>query len=419
MEEILNEMPEKDTKIEALMSRLNKIMLGIKEPNGIVIFTQYSATAMYLYNAIKESYERTYLTSGNKCINASGNDSNTTDIVEDFQAHGGIIVSTDVLSEGQNLQNAQYVVNYDFPWNPVILIQRVGRIDRMGSKYSHVYLVNIMLENSNKNDEKSLEHFIGLMGKLYGKIIGIKATIGIDSPVLGEDAEPKDFGKTQKLIAEGKSDVLIELEKELDQFTNDPKDQLMEIIDQKGEEWIRNIPRGIGAFKKFDKDGIFSLFTDGEKFYWRLKMEGSKELISDPGQIILTLMEESDKDTGGQKIEYSNLVKKLKDLKESVMDSISREKMRRESSRVIPNLTKQGREVYSKLAENDEDIALKFRNLVHGETLVRSLYESLNDENFFEKARDVIVKQFNKKSISPEKEITLRRICWCLLSKNS
>lgn len=416
-EEILNEIPEKDTKIEALVARLNKIMPGIEEPNGMVIFTQYSATAKYLFNAIKEIYERTYLTSGNKCINASGKDSTTTDIVEDFQAHGGIIVSTDVLSEGQNLQNAQYVVNYDFPWNPVVLIQRVGRIDRMGSKHSHVYLLNIMLQNSNKNDEKSLEHFIGLMGKLYGKIIGIKATIGIDSPVLGEDADPKDFGKTQKLIAEGKSDILVELEKELDQFTNDPKDQLMEIIDQKGEEWIKNIPRGIGAFKKFDKNGVFSLFTDGEKFYWRLKMEGGKELISDPGQIILILMEESDKDISGQKIEYSNLVKKLKDLKESVLESISKEKMRRKSSTVIPNLTKQSSEVYNKLAENDEELALKFRQLVNMETMVRSLYESLEDEDFLEKAWEVILKQFSKKSTSPEKEITLKRICWCLLSK--
>ena len=416
-EEILNEIPEKDTKIEALVARLNKIMPGIEEPNGIVIFTQYSATAKYLFNAIKEIYERTYLTSGNKCINASGKDSTTTDIVEDFQAHGGIIVSTDVLSEGQNLQNAQYVVNYDFPWNPVVLIQRVGRIDRMGSKHSHVYLLNIMLQNSNKNDEKSLEHFIGLMGKLYGKIIGIKATIGIDSPVLGEDADPKDFGKTQKLIAEGRSDILVELEKEMEQFTNDPKDQLMEIIDQKGEEWIKNIPRGIGAFKKYDKNGVFSLFTDGEKFYWRLKMEGEKALISDPGQIILILMEDSDKDVGGQKIEYSSLVKKLKDLKESVMDSISREKQRRESSTAIPNLTKQSGEVFNKLGEYNQDIALKFRQLVNRETLVRSLYESLNEEDFFEKARDVILKQSSKDSISPKKEITLRRICWCLLSR--
>ncbi len=415
---IISQLPEKDTKIDAMLSRLNKIVPSLKEPNGIVIFTQYTATAMDLFNAVKRTGIRTYLTSGTKCIDARGKDSDTTEIVEDFQDHGGIIVSTDVLSEGQNLQNAQYVVNYDFPWNPVVLIQRVGRIDRMGSKHDKVYLINMMLENSNKEDEHSLEHFIGLMGKLYEKITGIKATIGIDSPVLGEDADPKDFGKVQKLVSEGRSDILVELEREMEQFTNDPKDQLMEIIDQKGEEWIKNIPRGIGAFKKYEKAGIFSLFTDSEKFYWRLKFDGEKTSISDPGQIISVLMKDSSLDTSGQKIEYSDLVGKLRDLKEKVKESISKESQRRKSSSSIPGLTKQSKAVYEKLAQFDEEIALRFRQLASRDTLVRSLYESINEENFFDSAKEIILKQFSEEAPSSEKQLTLKRICWCLLSQS-
>src|SRR5664280_1073958 len=51
-----------------------------------------------------------------------------------------IVVSTDVLSEGVNLQQARHIVNYDLPWNPMRLVQRHGRIDRIGSRYAEVFL---------------------------------------------------------------------------------------------------------------------------------------------------------------------------------------------------------------------------------------------------------------------------------------
>ena len=243
-------------------------------------------------------------------------------------------------------------------------------------------------------------------------------SIGIDSPVLGEDAEPKDFGRIQILIAEGRSDIILELETEMEQFTNDPKDRLMEIIDQKGEDWIKNIPRGIGAFKRYDKPGLFSLFTDGEKFYWRLKFDDGKNFIGDPGQIISVLMKDSNNDNDGQKIEYSKLVGKLRDLKEKVKESVSKESQRRKSSASIPGLTKQGRAVYEKLVQLDEDLALKFRRLASKETLVRSLFESLNDKEFYQNAKEIVVKQFSQDVPSGEKELVLKRICWCLLSKD-
>ncbi|EQD74604.1 protein containing DNA/RNA helicase, partial [mine drainage metagenome] len=73
------------------------------------------------------------------CKDRTGHSKDKTTVIKDFMKNGGYIVSTDVLSESQNLQNAQYVVNYDFPWNPVVLIQRAGRIDRIGSTHDEVY----------------------------------------------------------------------------------------------------------------------------------------------------------------------------------------------------------------------------------------------------------------------------------------
>lgn len=418
IENILDSLPTGDAKLRSFSRRIKELSSEIKEPNGIIVFSQYTATAKQLYESLGDFYPYTYLTSGSISIDHRGMKSEPSAIVEHFQEHGGILVSTDVLSEGQNLQNAQYVTNYDFPWNPVVLIQRVGRIDRMGSKHKIVYLINVMQENTNPEDPNSLQYFIKLMGKLYSKISGIKVTIGIDAPVLGEDADPKDFGKIQTLISEGKNEILTELERELDQFTNDPKDQLMAIMDEMGEAWIKNIPRGIGAFKNHEKNGLFSLFTDGTNFYWRLKFEAEKNVILDPGQITNILMKSSNKDSSGQKIEYGDLVSKLKSLKEATVASLRQEKNKRSASATMPNLTKQGLTVYTKISGADEELALRFRQVASKETLVKSLFESINSNDFIEKARGIIMSQTAQADSKEENEVSLKRICWCLLGNS-
>jgi superfamily II DNA or RNA helicase len=416
MNEILSNMPPNDTKMEELLLRLGKIIPNLKKPNGVVIFTQYTATAREIHKNLRVLETQIYLTTGSECIDNTGRKSNTSTIIDKFQHDGGIIVSTDVLSEGQNLQNAQYVINYDFPWNPVVLIQRVGRIDRMGSEHKKIYLINIMQENSKPDDKGSLEHFIKLMKKLYEKIEGIKAAVGIDAPVLGEDADPKDFGKIQELIANGNSDVFSNLENEYEQFTSDPKDQLIDIINKKGEEWIKSIPRGIGAFKKYDKDGIFSLFTDGKNFYWRLKFNDHKSSISDINQIISILMNRIELDKGGQKIQYKELVEKLKDLKNMVIDTLTKEKQKKYLSNIVPNLSKHGKAVFQKLAEYDEELALKFKQVSIKERLVNSLFDSIDSEDFLEKARKRINSAYVSDKNGEQEPLTLKRICWCLLS---
>ncbi len=417
IDEILKSVPANDDKLKSFLERLNDLIPSIREPNGVVIFSQYTATARSLYEEIKAKYSLCYLTTGTECRDHNGKISNTTEIVDHFQEHGGILVSTDVLSEGQNLQNAQYVVDYDFPWNPVILIQRAGRIDRMGSKHKQVYLINIMQENSDPGDPQSLEHFIGLMKKLYTKISAIKETMGIDSPVLGEDADPRDFGNTQKEIYEGKSEVLESIAKELDQFTKDPKDKLMEIIDKMGEEWVKSIPRGIGSYKKYPKDGIFSLFTDGNRHYWRLTFFDDRQIITDPGQIVEVLLTDQSKDESGQKIEYRYLVDKLHHLKDQTLNDVKGDMSKKTSSSAIPNMSKQAIKVFETLNSTDEELALKFRTMASKDSLVKSLYSSLGSNNFIEMARNVIEKHQNGGNLPEKNEISLKRICWCFLTK--
>ncbi|MEM3490365.1 MAG: helicase-related protein, partial [Nitrososphaerota archaeon] len=201
VKELLGAIPSRDKKYESFESRISDIAKQITSNNGLIVFSQYTTTAKYLYERLRAAKLGlpVRLVTGTVCYDEDGKSSNKTEVVRKFQRSGGILVSTDVLSEGQNLQNAQYVVNYDFPWNPVVLIQRAGRVDRMGSTHDEVFLINVLPKNGDPNDPSSLEHFIRLMGKLYSRLEAIRETIGLDSSTLGEEAAPKDFGIQEAL----------------------------------------------------------------------------------------------------------------------------------------------------------------------------------------------------------------------------
>src|SRR5207253_818052 len=93
-----------------------------------------------------------------------------------------LLVTTDVLSEGQNLQQARYIVNYDMPWNPMRLVQRNGRIDRLNSPFAGetIYLYNLFPAGE-------LEEVLRLYDRLLRKIAHANISVGMEAPVF-EDA---------------------------------------------------------------------------------------------------------------------------------------------------------------------------------------------------------------------------------------
>lgn len=96
------------------------------------------------------------------------------------------LFATDVLSEGQNLQDAGLLINYDLHWNPVRMIQRNGRINRLGSVFEDVLIVNM-------KPHEDLELYLNLVCRLEQKIDAIKHSIGTDQSVLGEEENPIEF----------------------------------------------------------------------------------------------------------------------------------------------------------------------------------------------------------------------------------
>ncbi|MEY8461632.1 SNF2-related protein [Eggerthellaceae bacterium 24-137] len=106
--------------------------------------------------------------------------------LKDGEAEIDYLFATDILSEGQNLQDAGILINYDLHWNPVRMIQRNGRINRLGSVYEDVQIVNM-------KPHDDLELYLNLVRRLERKIDTIKNSIGTDQSVLGEQENPIEF----------------------------------------------------------------------------------------------------------------------------------------------------------------------------------------------------------------------------------
>jgi len=168
-------------------------------------------------------------------------------ILKNNETELDFLFATDILSEGQNLQDAGILINYDLHWNPVRMIQRNGRINRLGSRHSEVLI-------SNLKPEDNIELYLNLVARLQKKINIIKNTVGLDQGVLSaDDINPLEFIEdARKLYSNNKDEAtqaLSELEDEKDilSWTNDHVYKLREFLNNSNEEEIdriKKIPEG-------------------------------------------------------------------------------------------------------------------------------------------------------------------------------
>ncbi|HVF27212.1 MAG TPA: C-terminal helicase domain-containing protein, partial [Pyrinomonadaceae bacterium] len=159
--------PQQDAKLQTLTERLARPPLaGVKE----LIFTQYADTARYLYSNLNPNDERDDIdvvySSGKKKSRVAGRfapRANPEYVRPAGESELGTVITTDVLSEGLNLQDCNIIINYDLHWNPVRLIQRFGRIDRIGTEHETVYGFNFL-------PETGLDKNLGLRERLHNRI---------------------------------------------------------------------------------------------------------------------------------------------------------------------------------------------------------------------------------------------------------
>ncbi len=360
-----------DPKLEVLKNLIanpkykSEKLSNIPTLNGkkIIIFTQYKDTAYYIYHNLREWIEREVdlhpwlkdkRTDSIKIALVTGDTDTTTKInyikrfapkanagEEEARRYGevDILISTDALSEGVNLQDADAVVNFDLPWNPMIIVQRVGRVNRIGNE-KDVYVLNF-------TPTREIEVLVGILNKLKQKIEDITLVVGKESRILSpeEEINVETFGERIKKISEFSMTALEEfsISEEFKQWFGEgiPQEQIDEYkllnivqyelgITREDFEEVRNLENG--PYYTYVKSGTGKVYSIYE-FYRGGDSRIDKKIISmgddglrfeSPPLVLLDLVRNREMNP----VELDLAAEKLKKIEEKVEKELKR--LRRE-----------------------------------------------------------------------------------------
>jgi SNF2 family DNA or RNA helicase len=229
LESILDRIEAVDTvtKLERLLDIVEEARDHV-EMGRVIVFTQFRATQREILQRLAEEGYTTHAFHG-------GHSSEEKEkIVQNFEDEGGVLVSTDAMSEGRNLQFCNIMVNYDLPWNPMRVEQRIGRIHRIGQK-REVYVFNMALEDT-------VEEYV--LEKLYHKIDLFQQTVGELSSILSRLEESGTSFEDEIFERLVDADSELDLENDFDAMAVDLQEQCE--LAEKVEEF------NSGVFEGFD-----------------------------------------------------------------------------------------------------------------------------------------------------------------------
>ncbi len=265
--------PEHDSKLQMLIEDIrNKFANPINGDNRkIIVFTAFSDTAQYLYENIAPLIKErtglnTALVSGdvearstlklrekmdfNKVLTLfSPISKEKSSLYPNLNEEIDVLIATDCISEGQNLQDCDFLINYDIHWNPVRIIQRFGRIDRIGSRNERIQLVNYW-------PDMDLDDYINLKGRVEARMkVSVLTTTGDDNPLSAEEQGDLKYRRDQ---LERLKEEVVDIEEMntgvsimdlgLNEFRLDLLDYMREGHD------IEHTPMGLHALVASDKD---------------------------------------------------------------------------------------------------------------------------------------------------------------------
>ena len=182
-----------------------------KENKKIIIFTAFADTAKYLYDNISTYildelglYSALVTGSDNPKTNLKGVKTEFNNILTNFSPRSkerrdkdkpeiDILIATDCISEGQNLQDCDYLINYDIHWNPVRIIQRFGRIDRIGSQNEVIQLVNFW-------PNMELDEYINLESRVSGRMVMLDMSATGEENIIEENTTMNDLEYRKKQL---------------------------------------------------------------------------------------------------------------------------------------------------------------------------------------------------------------------------
>ncbi|MCG4580083.1 helicase-related protein [Clostridium cochlearium] len=279
----------RDAKLEHLKKLITeKIQNPINTNNKkVIVFTAFADTGNYLYENIAQWAKNkfqiyTALVTGSgsnktnfknikkKDLNAiltnfSPKSKERDKIYPSIKEDIDILIATDCISEGQNLQDCDYLINYDIHWNPVRIIQRFGRIDRLGSTNDKIQLVNFW-------PNMELDEYINLEARVTGRMVLLDVSATGEENIIEFDEKKKmnDLEYRKKQLEQLQEEV-VDLEEIsggisiTDMTMNDFKMDLMEYMKHKRDK-LEKAPMGMYAISKINDNSLKDTIKPGVIF---------------------------------------------------------------------------------------------------------------------------------------------------------
>jgi hypothetical protein len=355
--------PDRDVKLKRLKELLSSELRGQK----VLIFSYFKDTARYLYQNLGHPDDE----AGQKFVkqlegvrirrmDSDASPKDRTRIVQGFAPKANkksewigtekeidVLVSTDVLSEGQNLQDCGYIVNYDLHWNPTRMVQRAGRIDRIGTEFDTLWIYNMF-------PDAGLERLLGLVESLSRKIADIDQAGFLDASVLGEAVHPRNFNTLRRIRDEDGS--VIEEEEQFTELVSNEflAQQLRQLLDAGGRQMLDSLPDGIhSGLLRPRARGVFFYFQGSPKgpdrlHFWRyLDLQDGK--VMDNRYIIANLIA-CDRDC--IRVVEPEIFGSIFDHQETVIEDILRSYREQEAIKVAPRTVEPVQQTVATLLQN-------------------------------------------------------------------
>lgn len=297
---------QRDQKLRDLIKILEYKLKETPYNNGnkkVIVFTAFADTADYLYDKLSKKLNvYTACVTGKRVVTNNKNvDSEFNSVLCAFSPLSkmkkeisadeqiDLLIGTDCISEGQNLQDCDTVINFDIQWNPVSLIQRFGRIDRIGSKNTNIQMINFF-PNMELND------YLGLEARVKGKMTTLNLVSTGDEDVLTPEMNDFNFRKRQ---LERLKDEVIDIEDANENISltdlnmNEYLNELSEYIQNVPE--IKKVPKGVYSVTDGDNTGVLFCFkhrnntnkpkSDSSLYpYYLIYMKNNGEVLYGNGQ---------------------------------------------------------------------------------------------------------------------------------------
>ena len=284
--------PDQDDKLSVLKRRIGERPLAGRK---ILIFTQYTDTADYLFRNVNPAGSDLQIEVvhsglsdygqivGRFAPNANPSLRNRTDLPEIKT-----LIATDVLSEGMNLQDCDTIINYDLHWNPVRLIQRFGRIDRIGTDFEIIYGFNFL-------PEVALDRNLGLRMRLQQRIQEIHDTIGEDSAILDATERLNESAMYAIYEPDEATEAIFEEAEMVQGIDLNEAEEMLRLLRRENPqefERVANLADGIRSGKHEAVAGTYVLCRSG-RYHKACVLNGASKVVTNDLPQILGLVRSS------------------------------------------------------------------------------------------------------------------------------